>query len=119
MTTIENIRQGDTAIFEIDYGVDTDMTGWIFSFVLKKNFSDDVAILQVDTTAGDEPEDDETNGYALLKVPSTLTKELEPSKYYFALKVNKGGAPNVIVTLLPPLNDPKMKISVVEGIVLA
>jgi len=113
---IDDIRQGDTRVFELDYGVGVDITNWIFYFILKKNLEDTENILQVAHTAGDNALDDIENGLAHLTLESTDTAGLEPDKYFYAIKVNKGGSPNIIRTLLPPITDPKDKVAVIDGI---
>ena len=113
---IEDIRQGDTVVIAIDYGQGIDITGWIFYFVLRNELSDSTNVLQVEVTAGTNADDDVVNGLAHLTVSSTETALLKPGKYYYAIKVNKGGSPSVIKTLVPPVDDANDKVTVVDGI---
>jgi len=111
---IEDIRQGDTRTFQIDYGAGVNITGWIFHFILKKELDDAENILQVSHTAGADPADDLANGLAHLTLSAEITATLEPDKYFYAIKVDKGT--NIIKTLLPPVTSPKDKVAVVDGI---
>jgi len=114
-TYIDDIRQGDTRVFQIDYGKGVDITGWKFYFILRVNFDDSSNYLQVMTTAGDHADDDVLNGLAHLTLPSTITAGIEPGKYYYAIKVDKGGTPSVIKTLVPPISEPKDRVEVIDG----
>lgn len=117
---IDDIRQGDTRVFEIDYGAGVDITGWVFYFILKKKMDDTENVLQVEHVAGDDVLDDVENGLAHLTITSTDAADLTPDKgYFWALKVNKGGSPNIIKTLLPPITDPNDKVAVVDGMEIA
>jgi len=113
---IEDFRQGDTKVFVIDYGKGIDITGWIFYFILRNELDDTENVLQVMTTAGDNVLDDVANGLVHLTVTADESAALTPAKYFYAVKVNKGGAPNVIWTLIPPIEDAKDKVEVVDGI---
>jgi hypothetical protein len=113
---INDIRQGDTRVIQIDYGKGVDITGWKFYFLLRTEMDDSTNVLQIEVTAGGHADDDILNGLAHLTIPSTDTAGLEPGKYYYAIKVDKGGTPNVIKTLVPPIEDAKDKITVFDGI---
>lgn len=115
-TYIEDIRQGDTVVIAIDYGKGVDITGWKFYFLLREKLDDAANVLQVMVTAGDNSEDDILNGLAHLTIPSTSTALLTPGKYYYAVKVDKGGTPTVIKTIVPPNDDANDKILVIDGI---
>jgi hypothetical protein len=113
-TYIEDIRQGDTRVFQIDFGKGVDITGWIYYFILRKELTDSTNYLQVSTTAGDNALDDVANGLAFLTLTAAESAPLEPGKYYYVIKVQKTG--NVIRTIVPPIDDAKDKVTVFDGI---
>lgn len=113
-TYISDIRQGDTMVLALDYGQGIDITGWKFYFLLRNELSDSTNVLQVEVTAGDSPDDDVTNGLAHLTVSAVETGALQPGKYFYAVKVDKGNG--VIKTLVPPVEDANDKVTVVDGI---
>lgn len=113
---IQDFRQGNTKVIKIDYGKGVDITGWTFYFTLKQDIDDATPVAQVSTTAGDDPNDDVVNGLAFLTLDSTTSATIDPGKYYWSIQVDKGGAPPVIVTLLPPLDDWKDKVEVMPAI---
>lgn len=113
-THIQDFRQGDTKIFTIDYGKGVDITGWKFYFILREDLGDDSNILQVSTTAGDNALDDILNGLVHITVTAAETGALTPGKYYYAVKVDKTAG--VIWTLVPPIEDAKDRVEVVDGI---
>lgn len=115
-TYIEDFRQGDTKVFVIDYGKGIDITSWKFYFILRENLDDTENVLQVMTTAGDNALDDVANGLAHITVAADVSALLTPGKYYYAVKVDKGGAPAVIWTLVPPITDVKDRVEVFDGI---
>lgn len=114
-TYIEDFRRGDTKVFQLDYGKGVDITGWTFYFFLKENLDDTQNVLQVSHVAGDNPADDLENGLAYLTLTSDDTKNIAANKYYYGLKVDKGGSPSVIKTILPPVDDPKDRVTIIEG----
>lgn len=113
---IEDIRQGDTIVIALDYGQGIDITDWKFYFLLRHELADSTNVMQVECTAGGNADDDVANGLAHLTVSSTETAALEPGKYFYAIKVDKGGDPAVIKTLVPPVEDANDKVTVVDGI---
>ena len=113
---IEDFRQGDTKVSVVDYGKGVDITGWILYLILRNNLDDTENVLQVSTTAGDNPLDDIANGLVHITVTAEESAALDPKKYYYAVKVNKGGSPSVIWTLLPPITDVKDRVEVFDGI---
>ena len=85
-------------------------------FILREKLSDTTNVLQVEVTAGGHADDDVLNGLAHLTIASTDTASLTPGKYYYAVKVDKGGVPAVIKTLVPPVDDPNDRVTVIDGI---
>ncbi len=115
-TYIEDFRQGDTKVFVIDYGKGVDITDWKFYFILRDELDDTENALQVMVTAGDNVLDDVANGLVHITVSATESAALTPKKFYYAVKVDKGGTPAVIWTLVPPIEDAKDRVTVVPGI---
>jgi len=112
---ITDFRQGDTKVIKIDYGTGVDITGWSFIFTIKKDLESSTIIAQIKTTAGDDTNDDILNGLAYITLDSDTSFTINPGSYYYDVQVNKGGAPAVIKTILPPITDYKDKINVVAG----
>ena len=71
-TYIDDIRQGDTHVFELDFGKGTDITGWKFYFILRDKLDDTTNVIQVLATAGGNPLDDILNGLGFLTVSSVI-----------------------------------------------
>lgn len=113
---IQDFRQGDTKVFVIDYGKGINITGWKFYFILRDKLEDSSNVMQIMTTAGDNALDDVENGLAHITISATESAALTPGKYYYAIKVDKGGSPAVIWTLVPPIEDAKDRVTVVDGI---
>jgi hypothetical protein len=115
---IEDFRQGNTKVIKIDYGQGVDTTGWTFYLTLKEKIDDYTPVAQVSTTAGDNVLDDPTNGLVYLTLDSVTSSSIPVGSYYWSVQVDKGGSPAIINTILPPIDDYKDKVSVVQAIKL-
>jgi hypothetical protein len=115
---IQNFRQGNTKVIKIDYGKGVDVTGWKYYFTLKNEIDDVTNVHQTMTTAGDNALDDINNGLAFLTVDSTASALIPVGKYFWSIVVDKGGSPPVITTILPPIDDWKDKLEIVQAIKL-
>ena len=75
------------------------ISSWELYFTVKANINDlDVAaLIQIDTTAGDDGEDDVLNGIMFLDVSSSETNILEDLYHYDFTRVIPIATPDVIV----------------------
>lgn len=114
---IDDLRQGDEVTIKIDMSnVDeipvtppTDLTGFKFWFTLKKDVldGDELAALQVSTTAGDSDNDDPINGIVYLTIESDVMATVEAGTYFYDLQMKRPSATGKgIKTILPPIGDP-------------
>lgn len=111
-TYIDDLIKGDTKVFQLDFGAGVDVTGWIVYLIIKDDL-EGLNLVQISTTAGDDSDDDIANGLIHLTVGSGDLDNLEAgTSYYYAIKVNKGGSPNVIETIVPPVTDFKDKVKI-------
>lgn len=115
-TYLKDFRQGDTKTIVMDYGNGVDVTGWEFTITLKESFGSSKIACQATTIAGDNTLDDVNNGLVHLTIDSVISTAIKPGKYYYDVQVNKGGSPPDIRTILPPIDDYKDRITVVEGL---
>lgn len=109
---LDDLRVGDDFLQKITVskpvnGVDTpvDLTGYKFWITVKTNVADlDAdAVLQVSTTAGDHPADDEVNGIVYLYIPASVTKTVPAGEYFYDVQMMQpGGGSTGITTLVPP-----------------
>lgn len=113
---ISDFRQGDSKVIKIDYGIGVDITGWKFWLTMKTELDSSSYVAQVSTTAGDDSNDDVANGIAYITIDSTTSINIPAGKYYYDVQVNKGGTPPIIKTILPPIDDYKDRITVVQGL---
>lgn len=111
-----DFRQGETKTIKINYGAGCDITGWEFWFTLRKDFNDSDPAAQANTTAGDDVNDDSTAGVAFLTLDSDVSVLIDADKYFYDLRVSKGGTPPVIKTLFPPVEDYKDKLQVYPSV---
>lgn len=116
---IKDFRQGETKTIKINYGAGCDITGWKFWFTLKKEFSDTVPVAQAEHIAGDNSDDDSINGIAYITFDSDESILVKPDKYYYDIRVSKGGTPPIIRTILPPIEDYKDKLQIFPAVTLA
>lgn len=100
---IKDIPRGSTKRWKFTFtdllGVVINITGWKLYFTVKASINDlDVAaLIQVNTTAGDDGDDDVLNGVMHLKVTSAETDVLEDLYHYDFTRVIPGGTPDVKV----------------------
>ena len=113
---ISDFRQGDSKVIKIDYGVGIDVTGWKFWMTMKTELDSSSYVAQVSTTAGDDANDDVANGIVYITIDSTTSYDIPAGKYYYDVQVSKGGNPPIIKTILPPIEDYKDRITVVQGL---
>ena len=111
-----DFRQGETKTITIDYGSGCDITGWEFWFTIRSDFDDADPVAQAHTTAGDDANDDVTAGLAHITLDSDVSALIEAGKYYYDLRVSKGGTPPIIKTLFPPIDDYKDKITIIPSV---
>ena len=100
---LKDFRQGDTKVIKIDYGVGFDITGYIFFFTLRNEFTDAGFVAQVKTTAGDHALDDVANGIAYLVLPSDTSLTIPVAKYVWDVQRVIPGSPPDVLTLLPTI----------------
>ena len=115
-TYVKDFRQGETKTIKINYGSGCDITGWKFWFTLRKEFNDTTFVAQATHTAGDDPNDDVANGLCYITMDSDVSELIPAGKYYYDVRVSKGGTPPVIRTIIPPIDDYKDKVEVVESV---
>lgn len=113
---IKDFRQGDSKVIKIDYGVGVDATGWKFWITLRKELNSNTIIAQASTTAGDNELDDVANGIVYLTIDSDISYTIPVGKYYYDIQVSKGGVPPIINTILPPVDEYKDRIKVLQGL---
>jgi len=104
-TYIKDFRQGETKSIKINYGAGCDITGWLFWFTMRKEFDDTDFVAQATHTAGADANDDPTSGLAYITLPSDVSALIDIGKYYYDVRVSKGGTPPVIRTIVPPIED--------------
>lgn len=109
---IQDIRQGNTLDYKINYGTGFDITDWKFTFTLATDFEMTVPELEFQTTVGDNPLDDPLNGLVYLTISASLTDILVPGKYYWAFKRADAGTPEDEWTILPPASAYKDMVRV-------
>lgn len=109
---LSDFRKGETKVIKIDYGADTDITGWSFKVVFKKKSDQVHNDLEIETTAGDEVLDDPMNGLAYLIIDSTTSLGLDVGKYFYSVKRIKPGSPQDIKTIAPPDDEYNERITV-------
>lgn len=104
MVTLTEIPQGNTQIFEFIF-VDknkapVDITGWRIVFTAKINEEDpdNLAVINVDTTAGSDANDNLLGGIMYLTVDST-DSNITKQKYHYDFKRIIAGSPPSIRTL--------------------
>lgn len=117
-TYIPDFRQGDTKIIKVDYGIGYDITGWVFYFVMKLDADSRNADVLISTTVGDNTLDDALNGLVHITLDSNISKALKPGSYLYSVKRSKGGIPEDIQTVLPPIDESQDRIRVVEALTL-
>lgn len=95
-----------------------DITGYKFWLTLKSSFeeTDNLAVLQFNTIAGYNNNDDPTQGICYLAVPAALTKPIAAGSYYYDIQQEVG---TNVTTVLPPVADYKDKIIVVPEVTRA
>lgn len=101
--TIKDFYRGDTKNYKFDFGQGTDITNYKIFFTLKINEddADNLAVMQVSNTAGDNALDNVQNGIMYLTVHPTDTASIEPAKYFFGFqRVIVGSNPLNVKTLL-------------------
>lgn len=109
---MSDFRQGDTKKLTISYP--SDITGYQFRLTLLTDFGT-TPVLQVTTTAGDDPADVPAEGLCYLTMTSTQSETVPPGKYYYYLQRIVAGVPDDIYTIMPPIKDYKDKVLVVDG----
>lgn len=110
--TLSDFRRGETKVIRIDYGADTDITGWSFKVIFKKKSTQVHNDLEIETTAGDHASDDPSNGLAHLVIDSTSSLGLAVGKYYYSVKRIKPGSPLDIKSIAPPDDEYNERITV-------
>jgi len=85
---LRSIYRGDTKRYKFSFlanGIPIDITDWTLWFTLKidEHDSDNMAILQVQTTAGDNSLDEPVNGIMFLVLTSIDTDPIDPGLYYY------------------------------------
>lgn len=107
-----DLRRGDTRRVKIQYPTGTDVTGWKFWFTMKASFedTDENAILQVTTTAGDEDDDDPTAGTVYLPIDV----DCAAGSYYWDIQTKT--ADGEIITILPSPARYAEKITVIPDV---
>jgi hypothetical protein len=113
---IADFRQGDTVKIKITYDAGTDITGFVYWLTLKACFedADSAAVLQVETTAGDHPDDDVANGVVYIVASATDTAAVPPGRYYYDVQELSAGGE--IRTLFPPTADYKDRLVVIPQV---
>lgn len=98
---IADLYQGNTKVYRFYFAdannTPIDITGWIILFTAKAFEADaDVdAIIQVSTTAGDDPTDDPVNGLMYVTISSTDSNVTPQTLYYDFKRVIPGSPPDV------------------------
>lgn len=107
-TNLNDIHRGDTKVFKFTFDdgaatpVPLDITGWTIWLTLKANLTDAdcVAPLQIETTAGDDPNDDPVNGVMFLTITSVDSYNIHPQNYnYDFQRIIEGSSPLDVRTL--------------------
>lgn len=112
---IDDFVQGETRTFVFDYGITTDITGWVFRLTIWKDGASKATAI-VNTTAGSDPRDIATEGKCYLTLPSNITATIPADKYYYAFERTIAGSPEDVRVLMPPFKDRKDKLEVGEGV---
>jgi hypothetical protein len=111
---LQDFRVGDTVRVKIQYPTTTDITGYKFWLTLKNAFEDaDPGVMQIETTAGDDPLDIPGSGRAYLVATPTDTGSIAPGKYVWDIQAMT--ADGEITTIAPPIAEYKDKVTVVPG----
>ena len=114
----QKFRAGDTWRIRIRYPVATDLTGYRFCWTIKSGIDDpdEAAILQIWTTAGDDPADDPTvDSFVYLTALPAQTR-VAPGRYFWDIQVvTPDGNIN---TIAPPPAHYTDKLVVVQDITL-
>ena len=100
MATKQNLKdlpRGDTWDFEFEFkdsdGNSIDVTDYDLQFTLRDKLIDTIevddssAIIAVDKTVHDQPDDDPVNGFVTFRVPYTKTQVCNKSFYYYDFQV--------------------------------
>lgn len=115
---INDFRQGDTVKIKLNYGSSVDLTDYEFFFTVKESLShtDEEALLQVHTVAGDYSADDPTNGIVYIVAQEDETITIPAGKYFYDIQeVSPVGE---VRTLVPPPEDYKDKILVAPNVTI-
>lgn len=111
---ISDFRSGDTKKLKISYSID--ITGYQFKLTITTDFGV-TPVVEVTTTAGNDPADVPTEGLVYLTLPSDISATIPPGKYYYFVQRIITGTPDDVFTILPPIKDAKDKVIVIDGIV--
>ena len=101
---IQNFYRGDTCIYMLSFGTGVDVTGWSVYFTAKLNNTDtdEDAVIQVSTTAGDNDLDDLANGLIYLTLSSIDTSNISivpDTKYFYDFQRVIPSTPPIVKTL--------------------
>lgn len=110
---LSDIRIGNTLKIEINYGVEKDITGWNFRFVILADWGK-TPVVDITTVAGNHALDVPTEGLCYIELSSTISDTLKVGKYYYYVDRIITGSPDDIVTILPPNADYKDKIEILS-----
>ena len=111
---IPDIRKGDTYRIQIRYPQGFNITGFIHWITLKTDFDDATPILQLESTVGDNPDDNPEEGVAFLDLPPAMTKIPQVAKYVWDIQVR---FPNGFTdVLLPPKDSYRDRVGVIPKV---
>jgi hypothetical protein len=116
---LPTIRQGDDYKVRVNFPAGTDITGARFFLTLKNSFDDDdgAAVLQWVHLVGSGENDDAQNGFCLIAIPASVTAQIPAGAYLYDFQATF--ANNERVTLAPPIEEYKVKLTVIPQVTRA